>query len=194
MGAGPAGAALALLLASRGVSVTLIERQHDFEREFRGELMMPSGLVVLDALGVDLAKAGVPHRAPTQLEIWVERRRVVRLGSVAAVFVAIGEIVADIGVHGRFVRVPSPAAGCVDFDVFDGVVVEGRQIMIALRGPAIFHRAVPEVDEVARHARHFATNVPVKSLAPGQVVTCMGVVHGVDLDQLVHVAESGSEE
>jgi 2-polyprenyl-6-methoxyphenol hydroxylase-like FAD-dependent oxidoreductase len=86
VGAGPAGAALALLLASRGVAVTLIERQHDFEREFRGELMTPSGLVVLDALGVDLAKAGVPHRAPTEFEIWVERRRVVRLDAASGVF------------------------------------------------------------------------------------------------------------
>jgi 2-polyprenyl-6-methoxyphenol hydroxylase-like FAD-dependent oxidoreductase len=86
VGAGPAGAALALLLASRGVATTLVERQHDFEREFRGELMMPSGLSVLDALGVDLAQAFVPHRAPSELEIYVERRRLLRLDATAGVF------------------------------------------------------------------------------------------------------------
>ncbi len=85
VGAGPAGAALALILASRGQAVTLVERQRDFEREFRGELMMPSGLEVLDALGVDLAKAGVPFRAPSEVEIFVEGRRLVRLDPGAGV-------------------------------------------------------------------------------------------------------------
>src|SRR5262245_23103351 len=86
VGAGPAGAALALLLAARGIATTLIERQRDFEREFRGEVMMPSGLRVLDALGVDVSKAGIPHRRPQQLEIFVERRLVARLDADAAIF------------------------------------------------------------------------------------------------------------
>ena len=86
VGAGPAGAALALLFASRGIGVTLIERQRDFEREFRGEVMMPSGLAVLDALGVDVEKAGIPHRRPNELEIYVERRRVAHFDSGAAIF------------------------------------------------------------------------------------------------------------
>ncbi len=54
VGGGPGGAALALLLASRGVETILLERQHDFSREFRGETMMPSGLEMLDQIGVDL--------------------------------------------------------------------------------------------------------------------------------------------
>ena len=37
VGAGPAGAALAYLLARRGVGVTLLERHPDFEHTFRGE-------------------------------------------------------------------------------------------------------------------------------------------------------------
>ncbi|WP_425160350.1 FAD-dependent oxidoreductase, partial [Candidatus Binatus sp.] len=40
VGAGPAGALLAYLLARRGVAVTLLERQTDFSREFRGEILM----------------------------------------------------------------------------------------------------------------------------------------------------------
>jgi NADPH-dependent 2,4-dienoyl-CoA reductase/sulfur reductase-like enzyme len=43
-GAGPAGAALSFLLARRGARVTLIERQTDFAREFRGEVLMLSGI------------------------------------------------------------------------------------------------------------------------------------------------------
>ena len=86
VGAGPAGAALALLLASRGIAATLIERQRDFEREFRGELMMPSGLAMLDAIGVEVAKTGVPYREPTELEVYVEGRRVLHLDARAGIF------------------------------------------------------------------------------------------------------------
>ena len=40
VGAGPAGASLAYLLSGRGIQVTLLERQRDFAREFRGEILM----------------------------------------------------------------------------------------------------------------------------------------------------------
>jgi 2-polyprenyl-6-methoxyphenol hydroxylase-like FAD-dependent oxidoreductase len=86
VGAGPGGAALALLLASRGIATTLIERQLDFEREFRGEVMMPSGLAVLDALGVDLAKDGIPHASPEAIEFRVEGRVAGRLAANAGFF------------------------------------------------------------------------------------------------------------
>jgi len=86
VGAGPAGAGLALLLASRGIPVTLIERQLDFAREFRGEAMMPSGLAALDAMGVRVEETALPQRRPTELEIYVERRHVLRLTASAALF------------------------------------------------------------------------------------------------------------
>src|SRR5262245_65570624 len=68
VGAGPAGAALALLFASRGVETLLLERQSDFDREFRGEILMPSGLAVLEALDVDLKV--VPHSQPARLRAY----------------------------------------------------------------------------------------------------------------------------
>ena len=37
VGGGPGGAVLALLLARRGVPVTLLEMHKDFDREFRGD-------------------------------------------------------------------------------------------------------------------------------------------------------------
>jgi 2-polyprenyl-6-methoxyphenol hydroxylase-like FAD-dependent oxidoreductase len=86
VGAGPAGAGLALLLASRGIPVTLIERQLDFEREFRGEAMMPSGLTALDAMGVRVEETAIPQGRPSELEIYVERRRVLHLTASAALF------------------------------------------------------------------------------------------------------------
>jgi 2-polyprenyl-6-methoxyphenol hydroxylase-like FAD-dependent oxidoreductase len=79
VGAGPAGAGLALLLASRGIAVTLVERQLDFAREFRGEAMMPSGLAALAAMGVDVAQSGIAHSRPTELEVYVERRLALRI-------------------------------------------------------------------------------------------------------------------
>lgn len=86
VGAGPAGAALALLLASRGQAVTLVERQRDFAREFRGEAMMPSGLEALAALGVEVERTAIPHARPAELEIYVERRLALRLDASAGAF------------------------------------------------------------------------------------------------------------
>jgi NADPH-dependent 2,4-dienoyl-CoA reductase/sulfur reductase-like enzyme len=40
-GAGPGGSMLALLLARRGVPVTLLEMHKDFDREFRGDTVSP---------------------------------------------------------------------------------------------------------------------------------------------------------
>ena len=62
IGAGPAGAALAWLLADRGVPVTLVERQRDFAREFRGEVLMPSGVDALEQMGLG-ARAPRARRA-----------------------------------------------------------------------------------------------------------------------------------
>jgi 2-polyprenyl-6-methoxyphenol hydroxylase-like FAD-dependent oxidoreductase len=83
-GAGPAGAALALILASQGISTVLVERQHDFQREFRGEVMMPSGLEVLEQLGIDLG--AVPHRRPTQFRGYLNGRRFLDLNVDAGAF------------------------------------------------------------------------------------------------------------
>ena len=54
IGGGPGGATLANILASRGVSTVLIERQKDFSKEFRGEGLMPSGKAVLEQIGFNL--------------------------------------------------------------------------------------------------------------------------------------------
>src|SRR5271156_4677211 len=52
VGGGPAGAVLALLLARRGIRVTLLEMHRDFDREFRGDTVHPSTLEILDQIGL----------------------------------------------------------------------------------------------------------------------------------------------
>ena len=52
VGAGPAGAVLALLLARQGIPVVLLEAQGDFDRDFRGDTVHPAILEALDAVGV----------------------------------------------------------------------------------------------------------------------------------------------
>jgi len=65
VGGGPAGAMLALLLARRGVSVTLLEMHKDFDRDFRGDTVHPSILEVLDQIGLSEKLLEVPHSKVT---------------------------------------------------------------------------------------------------------------------------------
>ncbi len=71
VGAGPAGALLAYLLARRGISVTLLERTRDFAREFRGEVLMPGGLEALDQTGLWSEVDAVPHVVLRAIEVYV---------------------------------------------------------------------------------------------------------------------------
>jgi 2-polyprenyl-6-methoxyphenol hydroxylase-like FAD-dependent oxidoreductase len=52
VGGGPAGLMLALLLARRGMRVTLLEAHKDFDREFRGNTINPSAMEILRHLGL----------------------------------------------------------------------------------------------------------------------------------------------
>ena len=60
-GGGPAGAVLALLLARKGVAVTLLESHHDFDRDFRGDTIHPSTLEVMDQIGLADRLLERPH-------------------------------------------------------------------------------------------------------------------------------------
>ena len=52
VGGGPAGLTLALLLTRSGARVVLLERSHSLEREYRGEILQPSGQSLLDQIGI----------------------------------------------------------------------------------------------------------------------------------------------
>jgi 2-polyprenyl-6-methoxyphenol hydroxylase-like FAD-dependent oxidoreductase len=62
VGAGPAGAMLALLLARQRIPVVLLEAHGDFDRDFRGDSLHPAIMQVLDELGLAAAVLELPHR------------------------------------------------------------------------------------------------------------------------------------
>jgi 2-polyprenyl-6-methoxyphenol hydroxylase-like FAD-dependent oxidoreductase len=77
VGAGPAGALLSYLLSSRGVHTILVERQSDFSREFRGEILMPSGIRALEEAGVSLDQIATSE--PETFEGYLNHRRFLRV-------------------------------------------------------------------------------------------------------------------
>lgn len=72
-GAGPAGAATAWLLARCGVEVLLVERESSFERVFRGEALMPSGVEALREMGLGEVLASAPGRLIESWNIHIDR-------------------------------------------------------------------------------------------------------------------------
>ncbi|HEY8517466.1 MAG TPA: FAD-dependent oxidoreductase [Candidatus Binatia bacterium] len=98
VGAGPAGAATALLLARAGVDVTLVERETSFDRVFRGEALMPSGVDALHEMGLGSALDQLGARRLEGWEIFIDGEPIFR----------VPEPIAELGE--RAVRiVPQPA-------------------------------------------------------------------------------------
>jgi 2-polyprenyl-6-methoxyphenol hydroxylase-like FAD-dependent oxidoreductase len=70
VGAGPAGMALAYLLARRGVGVTVLESHHDFARAFRGEGLQQSGIDALRQMGLGDRLDRLPQAHLETMELW----------------------------------------------------------------------------------------------------------------------------
>jgi 2-polyprenyl-6-methoxyphenol hydroxylase-like FAD-dependent oxidoreductase len=102
VGAGPAGAGVALLLARAGVAVHLVERETSFARVFHGEGLMPAGIDALRQMGLGQVLDEVPQRLVRSWNIWIDGEEV---------FV-IPEPVAELG--DRAVRVVSQPAVQLD--------------------------------------------------------------------------------
>jgi len=79
VGAGPAGAALAYLLARRGVEVTLLERHSGFERTFRGDGLQPSGIDAFDQMGLGDRLRQLPQAIINTIDLYQGGRRRARL-------------------------------------------------------------------------------------------------------------------
>jgi 2-polyprenyl-6-methoxyphenol hydroxylase-like FAD-dependent oxidoreductase len=76
VGAGPAGACLALQLSRAGVATTLVEASRRFARSFRGEALMPSGLEALAAMNLQPLLQNVPQRSLLGWRVVVNGREV----------------------------------------------------------------------------------------------------------------------
>ena len=109
VGAGPAGAALALLLARSGVQVRLLEREKSPGGVFRGEGLMPLGLDALAQMGLSAVLAQVPGRIVRSWRIWIDGEEVFR----------IPEPVGELGELAF--RVVAPAA------LLDGILAEAAR-------------------------------------------------------------------
>jgi 2-polyprenyl-6-methoxyphenol hydroxylase-like FAD-dependent oxidoreductase len=77
-GAGPAGMALAYLLARRGAGVTVLETHLDFGRVFRGEGLQRSGIDALRQMGLGEQFDRLPHSELATIEMYFEGRLIVR--------------------------------------------------------------------------------------------------------------------
>ncbi len=74
VGAGPAGASLSLLLARSGIAVTLVEASRRFDRQFRGEGLMPSGIEALAGMGLLPLPATIPTRTLAAWSFFLDGR------------------------------------------------------------------------------------------------------------------------
>lgn len=119
VGAGPAGAALSLVLARCGARVRLLDRATSFDRVFRGEGLMPLGLDALAQLGLDWTIDEIPGRVVESWRILIDGDEVLR----------IPEPVAELGP--RAFRVASPAA------LLSRLVADAQR-----QGPCTFHPGV----------------------------------------------------
>ncbi|WP_084496900.1 FAD-dependent oxidoreductase [Nocardia amamiensis] len=71
VGGGPAGMMMGLLLARAGIEVTVLEKHHDFLRDFRGDTVHPATLRLLDELGLGERFAELPARRLEQMRIQI---------------------------------------------------------------------------------------------------------------------------
>ena len=78
VGAGPAGMALAYLLARRGVDVKVLETHLDFARVFRGEGLQRSGIDAIRQMGLGEPFDHLPHIELGTIEIYADGRLVIR--------------------------------------------------------------------------------------------------------------------
>ena len=70
VGGGPAGMVLALLLVRRGLRVKVLERNPDFEREFRGEILQPRFWHAMAAAGLSEILQSMPHEDFNELRLF----------------------------------------------------------------------------------------------------------------------------
>jgi 2-polyprenyl-6-methoxyphenol hydroxylase-like FAD-dependent oxidoreductase len=72
VGGGPAGLILGLILARAGIRTTVLEKHADFLRDFRGDTVHASTLILLDELGLGEEFAALPPRWVQKLSVQLD--------------------------------------------------------------------------------------------------------------------------
>ncbi len=76
VGGGPAGMVLGLLLAHHGVKTLVLEKHHDFAREYRGEVLMPRFMQMFRQIGLEEWLDALPHLKLKQGEIYFREKKI----------------------------------------------------------------------------------------------------------------------
>lgn len=121
VGAGPAGATLALLFAKRGITVKLIEASTNFRRVFRGEGLMPSGLDALEQMGLLPMLERIPHRALDAWEFLVDNQFLFRVNEP---FETDGKPTTLVSQPHLLQAIIEEASGYSNFEFIQGVPVQ----------------------------------------------------------------------
>lgn len=79
VGGGPAGALLGCLLARRGIDVTVVEKQHTLERDFRGETLAAASAATLRSLGFGPALSAAGYLETRGVSVRLEGRAVLEV-------------------------------------------------------------------------------------------------------------------
>jgi len=79
-GAGPAGMILGLLLAKAGLRVIVLEHHADFDREYRGEVLMPRFIQTMRQIGLYHFLEKYPHLKLRELEGFYEGQKILKIG------------------------------------------------------------------------------------------------------------------
>ena len=141
-GGGPAGMMLGLLLARAGVVVTVLEKHADFLRDFRGDTIHPSTLMLMDELGLLERFLKLPHQRVTRLAFQFGERTVPmadfsRLGpgfmAIMPQWDFLNFLAEEAKRHPSFtLRMEAEVTGVIERDgQVHGVTVEGGEDVIA---------------------------------------------------------------
>ncbi len=79
VGAGPAGMILGLLLAHKGIRVAVLESHKDFEREYRGEVLMPAFIQMMQQIRLFDYLLSYPHLKLKNFELFLKSKLLVSL-------------------------------------------------------------------------------------------------------------------